>query len=458
MNIKPFKEVYTEVDSITLLLTNDCNLRCDYCFEVNKGKEYILKETAEKIIKSTFRKLPSKIYNHNKFTVNFFGGEPMLAWDVIKHVCDFKNKENMDMFLGLTTNMTIMTDEMLDYIDDNDIFLLVSVDGTKEAHNAHRCGSFDTAIKNLNKVINRGLGHLVEIRMTVTPDTAKYMAESVKMFIDMGLNNICPVPASDLNWTDDDINDLRDSFNKTLLMYIDILNDKNNKRNINIRKIDDALNNVLAPTSDYKRMCNIANYHWVIVDWKGDIFPCPDFPTTDNKSLLDLKIGNFFTGVDVDKIRKEPMIATFEKPECEGCEAKYSCKSGCPYQNFYQNGSFYRASDSYCKIERMFCTEIKKFRDDLMKASNIRSRSLNVLVENLKLKDYFDNVIKKSSPLDREFIFKVKHFNELLKNIEESDILLPSFKDYFILDLGKIFAIMSALTGKKINLPKKDGD
>ena len=47
MNIKQFKDGYTAVDSVTILLTNDCNLRCDYCFETNKGKDYILKETAE---------------------------------------------------------------------------------------------------------------------------------------------------------------------------------------------------------------------------------------------------------------------------------------------------------------------------------------------------------------------------------------------------------------------------
>lgn len=450
MNIKQFKDVYTAVDSVTILLTNDCNLRCDYCFETNKGKDYILKETAEEIIRRTYRKLPKEVYGENKFTVNLFGGEPMLAWPVIKHICDFKNKEHLDFAIGITTNMTMMTDEMLDYIDDNDIFLLTSVDGNKEAHNAHRCGSFDVVMENIHKVIDRGLSHLIEVRMTVTPETAKYMADSVKMFIDMGINNICPVAASDLEWSDEAVEELCKAYSDTLNMYIDILNDENNKRNISIRKVDDALTNVLSPNGDYDKMCNIASTRWVVVDWNGDVWPCPDFPTTDNEALKKLKIGNFFTGVDVDKIRKESMKATFDKPECKDCPAKYSCKSGCPYQNFYANNTFFKPTDAYCKLEIMYYEEIQKFREKLLKATNIRSREINVLIENLKVKDYFDNVLKESGPLDRDFMFKLNHFSELVKNVEVNGNLLPSFKDYFSEDLSKILAIMAAAIGSKI--------
>lgn len=450
MNIKQFKDVYKKVDSVTILLTNDCNLRCDYCFEANKGKDYILKETAEEIMMRTYRNLPKDTYGENKFTVNLFGGEPMLAWPVIKHLCDVANREHLNVAFGITTNMTMMTDEMLRYIDDNDIFLLTSVDGNQAAHDTHRCGSYSTVIRNIQKVINRGLTHLIEVRMTVTPETAKYMAESVKMFIDMGINNICPVAASDIEWSDEAIEEFRKAYRDTLNMYVDILNDENNCRNISIRKVDEALNAVLSPHGDFDKMCNIASTRWVVADWNGDIWPCPDFPTTDNEELQKLKIGNFFTGVDVDKIRTEPMKAKFDMEKCKNCPAKASCKSGCPYQNFYNCGSFYTPTDAYCKLEVMYYEEIQKFREKLMSATNIRSKQLNVLIENLKVKDYFENVLKESSPYDREFIFKLNHFSDMVKNIEVNGNLMPAFKDYFNEDISKIFAIVAAVTGSKI--------
>ena len=450
MNIKQFKDVYKAVDSVTILLTNDCNLHCDYCFETNKGKDYIMKETAEEILRRTYRKLDSNQYGENKFTVNMFGGEPMLAWPVIKHLCDVANKEYMIVSFGITTNMTIMTDEMLDYIDDNDIFMLTSVDGNKFAHDAHRCGSYDVVIKNIKKLIDRGLSHLIEIRMTVTPETAKYMKDSIKMFIDMGINNICPVAATDVEWSDEAIEELRKAYTDTLNMYVDILNDDSNKRNISIRKVDEALNSVLSPNGDYNKMCNIASTRWVVVDWNGDVWPCPDFPTTDNKELQKLKIGNFFTGVDVDKIRTEPMKAKFNMEKCKNCPAKFSCKSGCPYQNFYNQGNFFTPTDAYCKLEVMYYEEIQKFRDKLLESTNIRSRELNVLIENLKVKDYFDNVLKESNPYDKAFLFKLNHFTDMVKNIEINGNLLPSFRDYFNEDISKIFAIITAVAGVEI--------
>ena len=114
------------------------------------------------------------------------------------------------------------------------------------------------------------------------------------------------------------------------------------------------------------------------------------------------------------------------------------------------NNTFFKPTDAYCKLEIMYYEEIQKFREKLLKATNIRSREINVLIENLKIKDYFDNVLKESGPLDRDFMFKLNHFSELVKNVEVNGNLLPSFKDYFSEDLSKILAIMAAAIGSKI--------
>lgn len=442
-----FTTVYSKPQAVTMLLTNDCNLACSYCFESNKGKDYMPKEMALDILKATYNVVDPMA---GIFTLNMFGGEPLMNWDTFKAVCDYVLENNLKIRITATTNLTLLTDEMIDYIDELSIPILVSVDGIKEVHDKHRCNSFDKVIENMKKLIDRDLGYLIEARMTVAPDTAKYMYESVKMLVDLGINNIANVPASDLDWDTQSIQDYKDNYEKILDMYIDILNDETNKRNISLYKVDQALNLALEPIKEDTSMCNIGNPRWVIVDWKGDIWPCPDYPTTDNVDLIAGKIGNFYTGVDETKVDPKPMVATYELERCKGCEAISICKSGCPYENYTKNGKFNEPTIGYCTLQKAFVEIIKAYQDKLLEATNIRSRQLNVLIENLKVKKYYDEKVKTINLLDREFGVRLNHFVEKYENLNNKGNVLPSFDTYFKHELMTINAIVAAMVGKRV--------
>lgn len=442
-----FTTVYSKPQAVTMLLTNDCNLACSYCFESNKGKDYMSKEMALDILKATYNPVDPMA---GIFTLNMFGGEPLMNWDTFKAVCDYVLENNLKIRITATTNLTLLTDEMIDYIDELSIPVLVSVDGIKEVHDKHRCNSFDKVIENMKKLIDRDLGYLIEARMTVAPDTAKYMYESVKMLVDLGINNIANVPASDLEWDAQSIQDYKDNYEKILDMYIDILNDETNKRNISLYKVDQALNLALEPIKEDTSMCNIGNPRWVIVDWKGDIWPCPDYPTTDNVDLIAGKIGNFYTGVDETKVDPKPMVATYELERCKGCEAISICKSGCPYENYTKNGKFNEPTIGYCTLQKAFVEIIKAYQDKLLEATNIRSRQLNVLIENLKVKKYYDEKVKTISITDREFGVRLNHFVERYENLNNKGNVLPSFDTYFKHELMTVNAIIAALVGKRV--------
>ena len=442
-----FTTVYSKPQAVTMLLTNDCNLACSYCFESNKGKDYMPKEMALDILKATYNVVDPMA---GIFTLNMFGGEPLMNWDVFKAVCDYVLENNLKIRITATTNLTLLTDEMIDYIDELSIPILVSVDGIKEVHDKHRCNSFDKVIENMKKLIDRDLGYLIEARMTVAPDTAKYMYESVKMLVDLGINNIANVPASDLDWDTQSIQDYKDNYEKILDMYIDILNDETNKRNISLYKVDQALNLALEPIKEDTSMCNIGNPRWVIVDWKGDIWPCPDYPTTDNVDLIAGKIGNFYTGVDETKVDPKPMVATYELERCKGCEAISICKSGCPYENYTKNGKFNEPTIGYCTLQKAFVEIIKAYQDKLLEATNIRSRQLNVLIENLKVKKYYDEKVKTINLFDREFGVRLNHFVEKYENLNNKGNVLPSFDTYFKHELMTINAIVAAMVGKRV--------
>lgn len=442
-----FTTVYSKPQAVTMLLTNDCNLACSYCFESNKGKDYMPKEMALDILKATYNVVDPMA---GVFTLNMFGGEPLMNWETFKAVCDYVLENNLKIRITATTNLTLLTDEMIDYIDELSIPILVSVDGIKEVHDKHRCNSFDKVIENMKKLIDRDLGYLIEARMTVAPDTAKYMYESVKMLVDLGINNIANVPASDLDWDAQSIQNYKDNYEKILDMYIDILNDETNKRNISLYKVDQALNLALEPIKEDTSMCNIGNPRWVIVDWKGDIWPCPDYPTTDNADLIAGKIGNFYTGVDETKVDPKPMVATYELERCKGCEAISICKSGCPYENYTKNGKFNEPTIGYCTLQKAFVEIIKAYQDKLLEATNIRSRQLNVLIENLKVKKYYDEKVKTINLLDREFGVRLNHFVEKYENLNNKGNVLPSFDTYFKHELMTINAIVAAMVGKRV--------
>ena len=454
--MKDFTSVYNELNSITMIITNHCNLACHYCFEKNKGSSHMSPDMAIKIFDASYNP------NADNFTVNLFGGEPMVNWPVIKALADhISDKMYINVKFGITTNMTIMTDEMIDYIDDYDMFILASVDGIKEVHDLHRVdhsgnGSFDTVITNIKKLIDRKLTHLIEARMTVTPENVSNLCNSVKMLLDLGINNICPVPASDLEWTDKDLVEYRLQFIQILDLYCKILNDEENTRNINIKYVDDILGNVLEPEESDTKMCNIGNVYWTCIDWDADVYPCHNFPTTDQEDLKEMKIGNVFTGVDETRVSNTAMEAKFDLDRCDGCKAKLICKSGCPFQNLVENGNVFEPTLAYCNLQNVIMEETLKFRERLMNAKNIRSRKLNILKENLKLKHYLDTEVADTNILDRSFRLKIDRFVELYGNLKFKNNVIPSFDRYFMRQISLLLAVVSGLCGKTIEMEESN--
>ena len=81
--------------------------------------------------------------------------------------------------------------------------------------------------------------------------------KAVKMLLDLGINNICPIAASDLDWSDEALKDYEDNYNKMLELYVDILNDTDNNRNINIKHIDDIIGTAMEPETSDTKMCHM---------------------------------------------------------------------------------------------------------------------------------------------------------------------------------------------------------
>ena len=439
--MKPFLEVFS-CDSITLDLTNSCNLSCSYCFEHNKNADHMSIATAIKAVELAYKSRPNR---EHPLGVNFFGGEPLLNWRVMRGVIDHCNIQRYKVQYGITTNLTILTDEMIQYFDDNSIPILVSIDGIKKVHDANRCNSYDTVRGNIDKLVNQGLGLYLEARMTIMPKDIRYAIDGVKEIFDMGISNICPIPVYDTHWRPDQLQIAKSFYKELAEFFIEVL--KERKRNISIKYIDDSVMDlVFKHDTENDIRCPIFKNTWCTIAPNGDVYACHQGPTMVNKYRDLFKLGNL-DSINETKIytNNEMCKSEYILKECDSCIAKGLCKSGCPTENLRVNDDSSKPSDSYCALQRIIWSNAKYFKDKFLALDNVRNRRLNIIKENIKLMDYMDEIFS-NTDLNDELSLTVKllHLQEMYDNIK--DIVNDRVKE----DINdKMAIVLSYLAAKK---------
>lgn len=167
-----------KVRQITLALTEDCNLRCRYCYEPNKSRDHYMDlATAKKIL------YDYTVADDGFETVqfDFFGGEPMMAFNLIREAVDWFHTQpwpkNHIFYIG--TNGTILTNEMKDWLVKNKgcVHIGVSLDGNKQAHDINRSNSYNQVMQNLP--FYREHWPNQPVKMTISAETIPYVADSI---------------------------------------------------------------------------------------------------------------------------------------------------------------------------------------------------------------------------------------------------------------------------------------
>ena len=197
--------------AFAIWVTTKCNMRCSYCYEGNdKDSHFMDKKTADETIKFVIEKI-----NKSDMTIiDFHGGEPLLNFPAIKYIVDKLHNEYRDykFSFGITTNGTICTPEILEFLSHNFGYsLTVSLDGTKKAHEANRKlsngrGTYYEALRTAMALLTDKQRCDVRIRMTVVPNNIRELAKGVIELIEKGFKIIIPViDYFDKNWKQSDI-------------------------------------------------------------------------------------------------------------------------------------------------------------------------------------------------------------------------------------------------------------
>jgi len=356
---------YNDYVELVISLTNDCNLRCKYCFvgEKNFCKKIISKENIDAAIKAVGEL--AKVKNKKEIFITFFGGEPTLYPDLIKYSME-KAREKLKEYkvsFGITSN-GVFNEEIKNILVDNNFTVTISMDGLPKfqdkqrvtANNKGTSHIIEQTIKDLN---SRGLS--VIIRMTITRPMIFEFKETIDYLADLGIKIIHfePITIGGRAKENEDILErpAPEEYAKKLEEAIEYARGKD------VSIITSTVMNALSPSYMF---CDGVGKNKLAVTYDGVFSSClgvqnKEHPLADKFIIEDTNIeswlnAKFDSYVD-DKAKNT---------KCENCFAKYICAGGCPSRNVNATGDFEKIDDMQCVPTKVI---LRKYIIDLYEKS-----------------------------------------------------------------------------------------
>lgn len=301
--------------NFTILVTEDCNLNCKYCYEGNnKQKSYMSLDTADKVIEFILNEMKKDPEDKNPLQIVFHGGEPLLNFDIIKYLNKSLNElvRDRQIIYDMTTNGTILNDEIKDFIKDELDSFSISIDGIKESHDENRVfsnglGSYDLVIKNAKKLLEEGVQ--IRARMTFNEHNVNNLFESVVNLYKLGFKYIVPAIDFYANWDDDSLEILSNEMDELIEFK-----KENRQAEIsltNIKMLNKKKGDCFGGTCSFT------------IDAKGLIYPCTFAVSKANYVIGDIKRGN--NCLDEKKIDELKKVNFSDNKACLKCTRHDYC-------------------------------------------------------------------------------------------------------------------------------------
>lgn len=333
----------------SLNLTQNCNFKCPWCFTWGRTQQSMTFETARKIVDFLFKNA-QKI--QDTVEVAYWGGEPLLEWDLLKEITLYAVKKSLQMkvpvqFSG-TTNGSLLTPDKFDFLDRYRIFFLFSFDGTKESHDRFRVlgtgkGSFDICFANLKAALRKW--PFYRTRLSLSADNVHRFFEDMKFMIDLGITHLIFSPVYETDWTDEKWEIFYEQSCR-LIDYIAHLRDQGK-----VITIEHFKSYVQKDMSNYP--CGAGRFY-VGFDYDGSMYPCHRFNKfSDNRPWYEKEecIGH----IDADPVITNPQFRLpflQFNPQCDReCDAwkNTPCHGGCYAVNWDFNKDITKPYSGLCK-------------------------------------------------------------------------------------------------------------
>ncbi len=355
--VEKFKETrQTVVKALCLHIAHDCNLACKYCFaeegEYHGRRALMSFEVGKKALDF----LVANSGNRVNLEVDFFGGEPLMNWDVVKQLVEYgrslEKANNKKFRFTLTTNGVLLNDEIMEYLNKEMSNVVLSLDGRKEVNDNMRPfrtgkGSYDLIVPKFQKLADSRNQTDYYVRGTFTRDNLDF-SEDVKHFADLGFKqmSIEPVvgPEEDpYSIREKDLPQIMEEYDKLALEYI-----KREKEGNGFDFFHFMIDLNQGPCV-YKRLsgCGSGTEYLAVTPW-GDFYPCHQFVGDE-----DFLMGNVDEGIIRDDlVGKFSNCNVYSKEKCKNCFAKFYCSGGCAANSYNFHGTIHDAYDIGCEMQK----------------------------------------------------------------------------------------------------------
>lgn len=354
--IDSFKKRETVVKALCLHIAHDCNLACRYCFAEEgeyHGRRAIM---SYEVGKKALDFLVANSGNRTNLEVDFFGGEPLMNWEVVKQLVAYgrslEEEHHKKFRFTITTNGVLLNDEILEFVNKEMGNMVLSIDGRKDVHDRMRPhrggqGSYDEIVPKFKKAAESRGQMNYYVRGTYTHYNTDF-AKDVLHLADLGFKQISvePVVAPE---TEDYA--IREEDLPQLLAQYDELAEEMIKR----RKEGNGFNffhfmiDLEGGPCVAKRLsgCGSGTEYLAVTPW-GDLYPCHQFVGNE-----DFLMGNVDEGVLRTDIRDEfKQCNVYAKEKCKDCFAKFYCSGGCAANSYNFTGNVNGSYDIGCELQR----------------------------------------------------------------------------------------------------------
>ena len=361
-----YKNNSNVVKALCLHVAHTCNLSCSYCF-ASQGKYHgdralMSFETG----KQAFDFLIANSGTRKNLEVDFFGGEPLMNWDVVKKLVEYarsvEKQHNKNFRFTLTTNGVLIDDDVIDFANKEMSNVVLSLDGRKEVNDTFRVdhagrGSYDLIVPKFKHLVEKRGGKDYYMRGTFTHNNVDFTNDIFHM-ADLGFKElsmepvVCP-PGDPYALTEEDLPKLKEQYE---ILAKEMIRRKKSGNGFTFYHYMIDLTN--GPCI-YKRItgCGSGTEYLAVTPW-GELYPCHQFVGDPKYSL-----GNVWTGITRKEVQDEfRSCNAYARKECKNCWAKLYCSGGCAANSYHATGSINGVYEYGCELfkKRIECAVMIK--------------------------------------------------------------------------------------------------
>lgn len=344
------------VKALCLHVAHTCNLNCEYCFAAQgkyHGERALMSfETGRRALDF----LVEKSGSHVNLEVDFFGGEPLMNFDVVKRLVAYarsiEKEAGKNFRFTLTTNGMLLDDEVAEFANRECHNVVLSLDGRKEVHDFFRkdyagAGSYDRIVPKFLRFVESRGNKGYYIRGTFTHRNVDFTNDLFHMadlgFTELSMEPVVSPPGTPYALTEEDLPRLMEQYE---LLAREMLRREREGRGFTFYHY--MLDLAHGPCI-YKRIagCGSGTEYFAVTP-NGDLYPCHQFVGDER-----YRMGSVFTGIENGVLREKFLESNvYTRPQCEDCWAKLYCAGGCAANAYHATGDIRGVYDYGCRLFR----------------------------------------------------------------------------------------------------------